>query len=101
MIEYIDSTQLSALQQGCLFIISATVSMLYHFIDRYIKTGERLLNSRDSIWETLQVLLIMLIGSTFWAESRELANSDIIMVGIALGFAAFSKRVGDINDNRV
>jgi hypothetical protein len=101
MIEYIDSTKLSSLQQGCLFIISATVSMLYHFLDRYVRTGERLLNSSESVWTTLQVLLMMLIGSTFWAESKEIANSDIVMVGIALGFAAFSKRVGEINDNRV
>lgn len=93
MIELINSYSLSEVQQGSMFMLAAIVSMLYHYVDRWIDGEERVLTSSKNIWEAGKTLATLFVGSTAWSHLYDLTNTEIITAGVALGFLAFSKGI--------
>lgn len=94
--EVFNSYALSSVDQGVLFTLAALLSMGYHYIDRYMETKERLLDSGKAIWQVTNILAGMLIGSTAWASMYTLSNSEIVFAGIGLGLAAFGRGVSEL-----
>lgn len=82
MIEY----ELAGLFMGC-----AILSMAYHFLDRYIETGERLIDDKKDLWKAGKILVGMFVGSNIWMGLYELNVWEVATAGFVLGFAAFSK----------
>ena len=96
MIEQFDAYTLTAFQQGVLFTISGVVSMLYHYIDRFIRTKERLLDSLEAIWDVVKVFSGMVMGSTLWSHLGDVSNTEIVIGGIAIGLAAFGRGISEL-----
>lgn len=81
------------IDHGVLFITCTILSICYHYIDRYIETGERLLNNKKNIWQAVKITVTMFVGSTIWASLYTLEDWEVIVAGFALGLAAFSRGV--------
>jgi len=98
MIEQFDSYTLTAFEQGILFALAGFVSMMYHYVDRYIKTRERLLDNLESIWHVIQVFTGMVLGSTLWSSLGEVSNTEVVVGGMVIGLAAFGKGISELRN---
>lgn len=99
MIEQINNVPLSDIQQGLLFISCSTMSMLYHYIDRVLQGGARVLNNKENIWTALKIKIQLLLGSTAWASLYSLSNIEIMIAGITLGMMAYNKGISTLKDD--
>ena len=91
MIEQFNSYALTDFEQVVLFLIAGTISMLYHYADRWVKGEERLLDSADNIWDAIKILIQLFVGSTVWTDLYVLSNMEVLVAGITIGFLAFSQ----------
>lgn len=100
MMEQFNSYILTNVEQGILFTLAALLSMGYHYLDHYIKTHTRLLDTPERIWNAINTLGTMLVGSTAWTHFYGVTNFEIVLAGIGVGLAAFSKGLHNIESGK-
>jgi hypothetical protein len=92
----IDAYQLTEIEQGTIFCLAAFVSMCYHYLDHYLTTKKRLLDDVESLWTAINIYGTMMIGSTIWAYNYPKSNTEMILAGLGLGAAAFSRGLSEL-----